>query len=792
MERKMMTCQRMPSFFRVGSCLLLLLPALLEAALVRAVQVEPRGMGRVDREYVLAHTQTATGEPFQANLAARDVRNLLDTGRFTAVDVSVVSHPGDELDVVFQVQPRMRLVGRPVVEGVDAFSQRRVRNWLDLEAGALVDDQIAGVALRRVLDEYRKRHYREVSGTWGFTVVDERRGTVTLTFQLDEGTRAAVRRVKVEGNASFSRWEMRQALRRPHPLNPWRWIVAKRYDPTELDEVHANVRRFYLDRGYLDVAVAVETGDLRRGRYARVVVDEGPLYRVGEIAVEGVTLFEPAAIEGLVQSLAGQEASLQTLDQAADRIQGFYGDRGYVETRVRPLLLPDVPARRVDVEFQVGEGQLVRLRNIDIRGNSRTRDKVIRRELLVQPGEIYNRTRVERSERRLRNLGYFDSVFARTLPTHDEGTRDLVFDLTEKRTGQFMMGVGFSSVDNLLGFVELSQGNFDLFGWPYFTGGGQKLRLRAQAGSTRQDYELSFVEPWFLDRQVSLGVDLYRRERSFSEYDLKRTGASVSLGRSLPFASRVNLEYTIEKSVITDVSDTNTYFRLETYDFETGTGVPYRFESEEDRLKSALTLSLVQDVRDSPFVPTRGHRIHLFYTVSGGPLGGDIDMFHTGLRHAVYVPLWFGHVFSLRTRAEFVDTFGDTDEIPLAERLFAGGGRTIRGYRFRDVGPKVIRPLEGSNRFRHRPYGGLSLFVANLEYTIPVVSNVRIAGFYDAGNVWPDRFDIDLRSLASTAGVGLRFDLPGFPIRIDRAWPIDRDDRFTSEDAWSIWIGYDF
>jgi len=789
MYRKM-TCRLLPL---LGVLLWTVQPAGLEAARVRAVRVEQEGVGRVDRDYVLAHTQTAPGETFQANVAARDVRNLLETGRFTAADVSVVSQPGDELDVVFRVQPRLRLVGQPVIEGVEAFSQRRVRNWLDLEAGALVDDQVAGVALQRVLEEYRKRHYRDATGSWSFVIVDENLGTVTLTFAIKEGAWNAIREIEVTGNETFSQRAMRQALLAPHPLNPWRWVFAKRYDPADLDTMVANLRRFYLDRGYLDVAVTLEVGDLKRGRYAQLMVEEGPLYRIGSVRVEGVSLFDSSALESLVAPLAGQEASLAVLDQAADRLQGFYGDRGYVDTYVRPLLVPDLQRREVAVAFDVTEGELVRVRNIDFRGNSRTRDKVIRRELLIEPGDTYNRSRVQRSERRLRNLGYFDQVFARTVPTQEQDQRDLVFDLTEKRTGQFMMGVGFSSVDDLLGFVELSQGNFDLLGWPYFTGGGQKLRLRAQAGSTRQDYELSFVEPWFLDRKISFGIDLYRRERSFSEYDLERTGASISLGRALPFASRINLEYMIEKSVITDVSDTNTYYQLDTYDFENNTGEPYLFESEEDRLKSALTLSLVQDVRDNPFIPTRGHRVNLFYTVSGGPLGGDIDMFHTGLRHAIYVPLWFGHVISLRTRGEFVEAFGDTDEVPLAERLFVGGGRTIRGFRFRDVGPKVIRPLEEDpGNFQHRPFGGASLFVANLEYTIPIVDSVRFATFYDTGNVWPGHFEIDFDDLASTAGVGLRFDLPGFPIRIDRAWPVERDDRFTSEDDWSIWIGYDF
>jgi len=446
----------------------------------------------------------------------------------------------------------------------------------------------------------------------------------------------------------------------------------------------------------------------------------------------------------------------------------------------------------VDVTFRIREGELVKIRNINIRGNSRTRDKVIRRELLVYPGEIYNQSRVQRSERRLSNLGFFDTVRVLPEPTPDKSERDLVFNVAEKRTGQFMVGAGFSSVDNLIGFMELSQGNFDLFGWPYFTGGGQKLRLRAQIGSTQTDYALSFTEPWFMNRRLSLGFDLYRRERDYSEYDLKTTGVAIRLGKALPFASRINLQYEIESTKITDISDTNTYFYLDSYDFETGTGVPYSFASEEDGVKSALTLSLTQDTRDNPFVPTRGSKLTLRYTVAGGPLGFDYDFYNTGLRTTTYIPLWFGHVLNLRSRFEFVETFGDTDEVPLGERLFLGGGQTLRGFRYRDVGPKVIRPVEGSDAYYDRPLGGRSLFMANAEYTIPIITGIRLGFFYDTGNVWSERYKVDLGDLASSAGLGLRLDVPGFPIRIDRAWAVEFGDDFTDDDNWVIWIGYDY
>jgi outer membrane protein insertion porin family len=303
---------------------------------------------------------------------------------------------------------------------------------------------------------------------------------------------------------------------------------------------------------------------------------------------------------------------------------------------------------------------------------------------------------------------------------------------------------------------------------------------------------MSFTEPWFLDRQLSLGFDLYLRERSYTEYDLKRTGAAIRLGKALPYASRINLQYEMERTEITDVSDSNTYYLLDSYDFETGTGIPYTFASEEDRIKSALTLSLIQDTRDNPFVPTRGNRFNIFYTVAGGPMGFDMDYYDVGLQTTTYIPLWFGHVLNLRSRFEFMEAFGDSDEVPLSERLFLGGGRTLRGFRYRDVGPKVIRPIEDSDRYADRPYGGQSLFMANAEYTVPVVKVIRIGFFYDTGNVWSEQYKVDFKDLASSVGMGMRLDVPGFPIRIDRAWAQKMDDSFTDEDKWVIWIGYDY
>ena len=216
------------------------------------------------------------------------------------------------------------------------------------------------------------------------------------------------------------------------------------------------------------------------------------------------------------------------------------------------------------------------------------------------------------------------------------------------------------------------------------------------------------------------------------------------------------------------------------------------FVDEADTVESSLRLTLTHDTRDNPFVPTRGDKVSVFGNLSGGPLGFDTDTYGLGLNGKRYVSLWWGHVLSLRYRYEVVDEYGSTDLMPIGSRLFLGGGRTLRGFDYRDVGPKVQRAdlLEGSDSYR--PVGGRSLALAGAEYAVPIVTNFRLATFYDTGNVWWDAYELELDDFASSWGVGLRLDIPGFPIRVDRAWVIEKDDDLTDEDAWTIWIGYDY
>jgi len=747
---------------------------------VKEVVIHNLGEGSIDEGFVRAHMTIGVGEPFDHRAIARDTKALLDLEQFSHVSVSAKPIEGG-LRVIYSLRMRLLLCEPVQVFGTDHMRDSKIRDLLDLRKGDLFDEQVLAVGLRKVLAEYREAHYPWVDGTWHVSTEDCPPGQARVAIAIDEGPKTSVADISYVGNYSVPASAFRKAMGEQAWYNPVGWFTRHRFDRGELETGCLLLRDIYLSKGYLDAQVRLREPEIADdGRvFVTVDIDEGKLYHLNKLSVAGVTIFPEAEIRRRIQVRPGLPASMTALGASADAIRDYYGSRGYIRTRVRPILDPDPERGTVDVRFAIEEGTLTRIRDIDIRGNTRTRDKVIRRELLVYPGDVYNEVRVRNSERIVENLGFFSSVRSFAEATHHPDESDLVLEVEEKRTGQFMVGAGFSSIDKLIGFIEVSQGNFDINGWPYFTGAGQKVKVRAQFGSRRKNYQLTFVEPWFMDRKLLFGIDLYRSEYDYSEFDVQRTGAAIKLGKSLGGPNRINFQYRLEEVSLSDYDSTNTYVDVDT-------GAPVSFD-QPDTIKSSLRVSLTRDTRNNPFVPTSGNRTIVFGEMAGGPLGFDVDLYSAGIRVNQYIPLWFDHVLSLRGRLEMVEPFGDTSELPIAERLFIGGGRTIRGFDYRDVGPKAVRdPNDGG----HRPYGGQRLALLSAEYTVPIVPNVRIATFYDVGNVWHDRFELD-GPLASGAGIGLRLDVPGFPIRIDRAWVLEKDHELTDEDVWVFWIGYD-
>lgn len=752
-----------------------------EDPIIRSVRVENLGDGNVSAGYVQAHITQKVGDSLERVLVARDVKALLGTGRFTDVSAEAVLLTNG-VELVFKVRNRYRLVEPPAVVGARGLSVSTVRDLLGLAPGDYLDDPLVAARVTKLREEYRKKLYPDIRVEGRLAVVDPEVGTARLTIQVDEGVRRGVRSYRFPGRAGVDEAQLRKAMELPARWNPFFWFRRQPIDTDQVDAGRDRMRGVYVNHGYLDARIgAAQLKESGPGKMTvEIPIDEGPRYRVGQVRLTGNRLFPEAELLAVAKLKSGDPASGEALFGAAQAVDDFYESRGYMDTGVAPLLERVSDKGVVNVTFKVREGSLTRINQVRIRGNDRTRDKVMRRELLVYPGEVFDGVRVKRSENRLRNLNFFEVVESYPEPTGREGESDLIFQVEEKRTGQFMVGAGFSSVDRLIGFAEVSQGNFDLKGWP-FVGGGQKLKFRAEAGSTREDYSITFVEPWFMDRRLALSLDLYSSERDYDDYQVDKLGAAVGLGMGLGGPYRLDFKYRIERSAINDASDTNLYVDEE--------GNLFTF-NQEDLTLSSLSSTLSRDTRNNAFLPSSGSRQSVTARLYGGPLGCDADLYALEGYAAWYVPLPFQHVLALRLRAETIDAYGDSDEVPLSERLFIGGARTIRGFKYRDVGPKAYR-ADGSLTWP-KPSGGSSLGLASAEYSIPIVSKLRLAGFVDAGNVWYDPYDFELSEYAMGAGLGIRFDIPYFPIRLDYAWDLKKDDPATRTDRWSFSIGYGF
>jgi len=749
-----------------------------EALPIRDIRVAAVGDVPVSAEQVLAQVSARVGQELDRAALSEDIRALQRSGAYSYAEARLEPAADGGTILLFRVagRPKIRMLE---VSGADYLGNKKVKTLMEIASGDRVDNALLGQKAQKARDSYRKDFFPESKITWTLQPVEGSPEFTDVKIHVEEGKRAVVRRILFRGNRHIPRRELLKVMTQKQ--SSWlTWMNnAGIYEPGSLLADRESIRKVFMDKGYLGATVGEPTFTYvsRKKIDISFEVAEGPLYKLGAWQFGGLTLFPSNEVSRGVVVLPGADASLAEMERSAQNIRDFYGSRGYIQTEVAPRISLDTNAAEAAVSYQVREGTLAYIQNIEIRGNAQTKDKVVRREIGVAPGEIYNEVKVRSSENRVRNLNYFSFVNAYPEGTAVSNRYNLIFDVEEQRTGQFMIGAGISSVDDIIGFVELTQGNFDLFGWPRFTGAGQKLKLRAQIGSERSDLEMSLIEPWFLNRRLSLGLDLFRHDARYlsDEYDQINTGGSLTLGKPLYTFNRINWIYGLENIDIRNV-ETN--------------ASPLILEEEGGRLKSYGTMELIRDTRNSTFVATRGFRGAVSATLAGGPFGGETDTYQFQLRAAQYVPLWFDHVFCLRGWTSMIREYGDSDRVPIFDRLFMGGPRTVRAFKFRKVGPK-----DEDNE----PIGGRSAATVTAEYTVPLVDKVRLALFYDAGIVWQDLFEEDEENPAVGDGVfcdgyglGVRFDFPQFPIQLDYAWPINTDEVLSDSGRFSFTIGYTY
>ncbi len=804
------------------------LVALLAASLASATPVSEvkvkalDGFGG-DLSSVLTRCQTKAGDEYSPVVLSRDVHALEGAGEFEAISADANQRP-EGIEVVFYVKRKVRFLPPLVVEGADFFSESKVAKEAGLKDGLLYGEADLAAAAARVRLAYQKKAFSDAKVTPRVTLVSGNQATIA--FLVDEGARRKTGAVVFKGadhtvessafdrqanpffeipEGSFDAVELREAINDYPWWNPWGWFTDAPMTADERAQSCDKLVEVYRRHAYLDARVTgPELVPSEDGKASLVyTVDEGPCYRVGTATLTGVTTYHPEDVKAKCDwPIPGALATQTLLDEVSEQIKVAVGsgDKGLADTRVDVRLIPSAKgADVVDLVFAVTEGVPVVLRDVKIRGNDYTKDRVIRREIALGPGDRMLEDRAQRSKRRLENLGYFARVnYAlepTDLPPDESGAeyRDLVYEVEEQNTGSFMVGIGASSVDSVYVSAEVNQNNFDLFApSKLFRGGGQKGRAYVAWGPRYQSAEVGVVEPYFLDRMLELSVDLYRRLRWYDQYDLIRSGGQVSLSYPVKFwpswnsFGRLGIGLSGEFIEMDDV-DSGLY---QTTD---GRAVSFTQEEREhsDAFEPVVHIFWTKDARDSFRMPTRGFRTKVFADVAPA---GDNQYWKLGINHRHYWPFFkrLNHVLMFAFRAETMDGFDE--DVPVYNRLFLGGPKSIRGLEYRHVSP-FVRRVSGDGSASdsdYAPWGGQTLVCGTFEYTIPIVKMLRVAVFTDAGSVGENDFETDLSdTFAWTAGVGLRLDIPMFPIRLDFATPIKRPDHAEKE-VFSFTVGYDF
>ncbi|OGX36138.1 MAG: outer membrane protein assembly factor BamA, partial [Omnitrophica WOR_2 bacterium RIFCSPHIGHO2_02_FULL_52_10] len=677
--------------------------------------IEVIGNKSISIATVLSKIKTRVGQEYLQTVISDDLKRLYNTGYFSDVRV-------DRQDFEGGFKVMIYLDEKPIVDEITFsktryFHSRALLKKMKIQQGKFFDNKSLNDDITMIKELYAKKGLTlaEVNVE---TDMDEATNKAKLHFIINEGQKVQIKRIYVDGNVAFHDKKIGNIIKTRRKG----WFRSGYFKEEAMKEDMERIGSFYEQNGYIDAAADFEVETLPSGFVnIRIKVDEGKKYYVGKITVIGnEILAQEDVLKAMAEIKERGVFSREKLTVDIASIRTLYFDKGYIFADVDHSTSLDPQSGGVEVKINIKEGGLAYINRINIEGNTRTRDIVVRRELRLNPGDRFDGGKLRRSRERLNNLGYFEDVSFDIKDTEQFDQKDLVVQVKEAKTGSFSFGGGFSTVDKVVGFIEVEQRNFDFSNWPSFTGGGQQLRLRAETGSTRNNLILSFTEPWIFDHPVSGGFDAFRTDRNKDEdvgyaYDEEKVGGDLRFGKQFTELVSGNMLYKFEEVTIENL-DANVSADLAA---EAGTNSI-----------SAVGFSVTRDSTDSVFSPTKGLVLTGGADVAGGGLGGDKDFYRLQGRSSYYIPLKFKSVLELRLRVGIVDAYGDSEKVPIFERFFAGGARTIRGYDERQVGPLDANTGD--------PVGGESLVTANVEYTIPIVDFVKLAAFLDSGNVWAD------------------------------------------------------
>lgn len=723
-------------------------------------------------ESVLEMTvQTRKGSPYSEQVVNDDVKRLAARGVFADVSASIRKMPDGTVEVTF------RMLAKPLVaavrfEGNQKITDDKLRPMLRFTLHApLNDNDVMATA-----DVIRKMYEEAGRGQTKVKPVIETRadGTVAVTFKIEEELRIRVNSVSFKGNKVYKTSELTDVLETrysPMSVNWLSWIPVEGRmpglyyeDAVEMDKVR--LRELYLRKGYLDFKVkSVSTAELKDDPEKVDVlfeVEEGEPYFVGEIRVNGQTVYDEKKIRSCIKLTSENVYNVKTEDEDCRRIENLYAPEGYADFKIKVQKYPNFKTHTVDLEYRIHEGPQYTIGDITINGNKKTKAHVILRELPFKPDDKMDTRKLEIAKQRLMGMNYFEpmqgdeginsGVEVTSVNSPLPGKKDINISVNEKRFLHGRIGGAWSDSDGLAGFLEVSHSNVDILDPAnYFVGGGQRARLYAMVGTERKDAVFEFVEPWLFGIPLRWETQVYWRETEFEDWEERRIGFTTSLTKRFfdDFTS-AKLGYTLEHVKIDDMDRKMSYI----------------FQSQEGSERNGkLFLQLERDTRDSYTDPRNGYKIGAYGAMTWEGFGATSNYFKAelyGINHFSFFHNWF--VLTTGFKIGMMDTFGGDKFVPLYDRYFLGGGDSLRGFPYRSVGPED---------YREDNYGGEFMYLFTAELSHPIYKDyLRGAVFCDVGNATKRNFKFLTPNVG--VGYGLRIKLPNFPmpIRLDLAYPV--------------------
>jgi len=700
--------------------------------LIKEITVD--GNRRVQEAVILGRVKSTIGSPFSPGQLSEDVRAIFALGFFDDVQLKVDDFEGG-VKVTFMV------VERPFVRDVDfvgnkAVSTSDLQEKIDLKLGSVYNPVDVQRAREKMKDHYESEGYFEVQITPDIEKFSD--GDVKVVFTINEGRQMKIDKVVIRGNRGLSDKEIKRVMATQERQY---WILRGTVQRQKLDEDVDRILQLYNDHGYIQARV--ESHDVSIDRETalvtiNIVVVEGSQHRVSSLEFSGVTLMPESEIRRQTKLKAGDVFSRSALRESVKAIEDLYSNIGHASADVNPKLEMQAD-NKIAILMEINEGPTVYVERINIMGNVRSQDKILRRELQMAEGEIFTLRKLQRSKQRLTNLGYFEKVDVNTAPGSDKTKIIVNVDVTERPTGLFSIGGGFSSADGLLGTIDLSQNNFLGRGW--------LASVKIRAGANVQQGQISFTEPWLFDRPLSAGFDAFSTKRQFVEYDYTTIGGGLRLSHPFEEFWRWHLGYRLTQDDISHVKNPDDAFLK---------------EEEGTKVTSLVSAILSRDSRDSVQTPTRGGQFILSTELAG--LGGDHHYSKTTAFMTYFQPVWLGHVVSGRVEGGYGFGLGD-ERLPVFERFYLGGPNSVRSFK-----PRQLSPVD---EFGTR-IGGTTEVLGNVEYIIPLPFDIRLAAFFDIGQVYGFKSEFDLTELRKAAGGSVRWVSPFGPIRVDYGLNLDR------------------